>query len=150
MWSRVPRDSDPRKAALTKASIIYKRQTRPLVREGAPQEQYLNCQRVINIWSWAPDGARHQDLLSDWPSVVMWLWLWLELGQCSVVELSKLVVEWVSELEDCCESVLTTCYCGKLVAEARGQFGNPEEGECPPLEAVTRRQQVKIQQTEKT
>jgi hypothetical protein len=25
------------------------------------------------------------------------------------------------------------------VAEARGQFGNPEEGECPPLEAVAKR-----------
>jgi hypothetical protein len=24
------------------------------------------------------------------------------------------------------------------VAVARGQFGNPEEGECPPLEAGTR------------
>jgi hypothetical protein len=26
-----------------------KRQTRPLVREGAPEKQDLNCQRVINI-----------------------------------------------------------------------------------------------------
>jgi hypothetical protein len=34
-----------------------------------------NSQTVINIWSWAPDGTRHQDLLSDWPSVAMWLWL---------------------------------------------------------------------------
>jgi hypothetical protein len=24
------------------------------------------------------------------------------------------------------------------VAETRGQFGNPEEGECPPLKPVTR------------
>jgi hypothetical protein len=36
-----------------------------------------------------------------------------------------------------------------LVAEAQGQFGNPEEGERPPLEAVTRKL-VKIQQAEKT
>jgi hypothetical protein len=36
-----------------------------------------NCQTVINIWSWAPDGARNQDALTDWSSVVMWLWLWL-------------------------------------------------------------------------
>jgi hypothetical protein len=35
-----------------------------------------NCQTVINIWLWAPDGARHQDRLTDWPSVVTWLWLW--------------------------------------------------------------------------
>jgi hypothetical protein len=30
---------------------IYKRQTRPLVRESAPQKQDRNCQTVINIWS---------------------------------------------------------------------------------------------------
>jgi hypothetical protein len=35
------------------------------------------------------------------------------------------------------------------VAEVWGQFGNPEEGECPPLETITRRL-VKTQQTEKT
>jgi hypothetical protein len=75
IWSRVPRDSDLRKTALAKASSMYKRQTRPLVREGAPQKQDRNCQTLINIWSWAPDGARHQDLLTDWPSVAMWLWL---------------------------------------------------------------------------
>jgi hypothetical protein len=28
---------------------------------------------AIDIWSWAPDGARNQDLLTDWPSVAMWL-----------------------------------------------------------------------------
>jgi hypothetical protein len=56
IWSRVPRDSDPRKTTLARASSIYKRQTRSLVREGAPQRQDRNCQRVINIWSWAPDG----------------------------------------------------------------------------------------------
>jgi hypothetical protein len=39
IWSRLPRDSDPRKTALTRASSIYKRQTRPLVREGAPQKK---------------------------------------------------------------------------------------------------------------
>jgi hypothetical protein len=37
----------------------------------------------------------------------------------------------------------------KLVARARGQFGNPEEGKRPPFEAVTRLL-VKTQQTEKT
>jgi hypothetical protein len=40
---RVPRDSDQRKIALARASNIYIRQTRPLVREGAPQEQDRNC-----------------------------------------------------------------------------------------------------------
>jgi hypothetical protein len=74
IWSRDPRDLDPTKTALARASSIYKWQTRPLVREGAPQKQDRNCQRVINIWSWGSDGARHQDLLTDWPSVAMWLW----------------------------------------------------------------------------
>jgi hypothetical protein len=55
--SRVPRDSDPRNTALASASSIYKR-------EDAPLKQDRKCQTVINIWSWAPDGARHQDLLT--------------------------------------------------------------------------------------
>jgi hypothetical protein len=50
---------------LARVSSIYKRQTRPLVREGTPQQQDRNSQRVMDIWSWAPDGARHQDLLTD-------------------------------------------------------------------------------------
>jgi hypothetical protein len=33
------------------------------------------CQRVTNNWSWAPDGDRHKDLLTDWSSVAMCLWL---------------------------------------------------------------------------
>jgi hypothetical protein len=37
----------------------------------------------------------------------------------------------------------------KLVGEVRGQFGNPQEGEGPPLEAVTRQQLVKTQQTKR-
>jgi hypothetical protein len=55
------------------AAYVYKRQTRPLVRDGGPTKTGSNCQRVINIWSWAPDKARHQDLLIDWPSIIMWL-----------------------------------------------------------------------------
>jgi hypothetical protein len=29
------------------------------------KKQDRNCQTIINIWSWATDGARHQDLLID-------------------------------------------------------------------------------------
>jgi hypothetical protein len=47
IWSRVPRNSEPRKTALGRPSSIYKRRTRPLVREGAPQKQDHNCQIVI-------------------------------------------------------------------------------------------------------
>jgi hypothetical protein len=32
-----------------------------------------------NLWSKVPAWARHQDILTDWPSVVMWLWLWFWL-----------------------------------------------------------------------
>jgi hypothetical protein len=46
-----PKGLDPRMTALAKASSMYKRQTRPLVREDAPQKQDRNCQTVINIWS---------------------------------------------------------------------------------------------------
>jgi hypothetical protein len=41
------------------------------------QAQDSNCQTVTNIWSWAPDGARHQERQTERPSVAMWLWLWL-------------------------------------------------------------------------
>jgi hypothetical protein len=68
IWSRIPKDMDPRKTALASASSIYKRQTRPIVRKGAPEKQDRNCQRVINIWSWARDGPRHQDWLADRPT----------------------------------------------------------------------------------
>jgi hypothetical protein len=47
--------SDPRKTALARGSSTYKRLTRPLVREGAPQKQDRNRQTVIiNIWSSTP------------------------------------------------------------------------------------------------
>jgi len=39
-----------------------------------------NSQHIgLKIWSWVPEGARHQDGLADWPSAVTWLWLWQRL-----------------------------------------------------------------------
>jgi hypothetical protein len=73
-----PKGLGPEKGYLARASSIFKRQTHPLVREGAQQKQDRNWQTITNIWSWAPDGARHQDLLIDRPSVAMWLLLWLD------------------------------------------------------------------------
>jgi hypothetical protein len=35
----------------TRTSSNCKRQTRPLVREGAPNQQTRNCQTIIKIWS---------------------------------------------------------------------------------------------------
>jgi hypothetical protein len=52
-------------------------------KRGRPTKQDRNCQTVINIWSLVPDGARHQDLLTDWPSVAMWLWLDFDLRRVS-------------------------------------------------------------------
>jgi hypothetical protein len=45
----------------------------------------------------------------------------------STMEGSEVLVgELVSELEDCCGSVVVSCCCEKLVAQAWGQFGSPE------------------------
>jgi hypothetical protein len=51
IWSRVPRDSDPRMTALARSSSNCKRQTRSLVRESAPHQQACNCLTVRKIWS---------------------------------------------------------------------------------------------------
>jgi hypothetical protein len=91
---------------------------------GRPTKTRPNCQRVINIWSWAAYGARHQDLLIDWQSVAF------------VGELMSLV-RWLLELN----------YCELLLLQAGswgwGQFGNPEERERLSLEAATRQRLVK-------
>jgi hypothetical protein len=55
----------PEKDCAGKGQQHIKRQTRPLVRERAPQKQDRNFQTAINMWSWAPDWARHQYLLYD-------------------------------------------------------------------------------------
>jgi hypothetical protein len=62
--SQVPKDSDQKKATPARTSSIYKRQTRPLVREGTPQKQDRNCQTVIDIWSWGSTPR-----LTDWLTV---------------------------------------------------------------------------------
>jgi hypothetical protein len=79
-YGRESQGTRTRDTALVRTSSIHKRQTHPLFREGAPQKQDRNGQTILNFWSWAPDGARHQDLLTDWPSVVMWLWLWCQVS----------------------------------------------------------------------
>jgi hypothetical protein len=54
----------------------WQRLTGPLVREGTPQRQHSKFQTENNIWSQVPEWTWHQDWLTDWPSVVTWLWLW--------------------------------------------------------------------------
>jgi hypothetical protein len=41
---------------------------RPFVRERDPTRT-RQSRTECNIWSWAPNGAWHQDRLTDWPSV---------------------------------------------------------------------------------
>jgi hypothetical protein len=43
VWSWVPRDSAPRRTALARTISNWKRQTRPLVREGVPHQQTRSC-----------------------------------------------------------------------------------------------------------
>jgi hypothetical protein len=54
---------------------------RDLSSERAPymKNKESNCHSNVHIWSLAPKGAKHQDELADWPSVVMWLRLRLRL-----------------------------------------------------------------------
>jgi hypothetical protein len=93
IWSRVPSDSDPRKTTLvrSKQHIIW--QTRPFVREGDPQKQDRNCQKVMKIRTWAADGVRHQDLLIDWLTVIrnVTLCLTFVTGECWG---DRIVDEW--------------------------------------------------------
>jgi hypothetical protein len=86
IWSRVPRDSDPTKIALARTRSNCKRQTRPLVREGAPQKQDRNCLWVINIWLWSPDRTRHQDLLTVSRNLTL---TWTPAVQSSSVQFSS-------------------------------------------------------------
>jgi hypothetical protein len=79
------------------------------------------------------------------------VWGWYDMAASLGVSGVESVGSWVSEseLQDCWGSDIVSCCCEKLVAEARGPLANPEEGERPPLEAVTRRR-MRTQQAEKT
>jgi hypothetical protein len=50
-YCRESQGTRTRESALARARSIYKRQTRPLVREGAPRKQDWKSQTVKNIWS---------------------------------------------------------------------------------------------------
>jgi hypothetical protein len=49
----------------------------------------------------------------------------------------------VGELDDSCGSVVVSCRYQKMVAEARGLFGNPVKKERPPLKAATKQRLLK-------
>jgi hypothetical protein len=66
IWSQVPRDLDPRMISLARASSTYKRQTRPLIREGAPQEQDRNSHTSNKDLVVSPRWVLFSK--SDWPA----------------------------------------------------------------------------------
>jgi hypothetical protein len=94
--------------AMAMTSSNCKRQTCPLVREGASYQQIRNCLTVIKSGSGPQMGAWHK---TDWPT------------------------ERNFDFEP-----VESYSCGKWEAGSwgRGQFGNPEEGERPPLKAATK------------
>jgi hypothetical protein len=57
MWSRSPRDSDPRMTVPASTPSNSKGQACPLVRKSVPHQETRNCLKVINIWPKAPDGC---------------------------------------------------------------------------------------------
>jgi hypothetical protein len=77
-----------------KAVFSLRSVPRDLSSEGTP-----NISKTVNVklklLSWDPDGARIQDLLTDWSSVVMWLWLWMPVNGCRVeLQVSQLEFSW--------------------------------------------------------
>jgi hypothetical protein len=56
----------PKKDCAGKASSIYKSQTRPLVREGAPQEQDRNCHTSNKDLVVSPKCVLYTK--TDWPA----------------------------------------------------------------------------------
>jgi hypothetical protein len=110
-------------------------------------------------------GAWYHGRLADWPSVVIWLDLtWPDLTWPDLtwpvqssqrLRSAPLEKKWgywkrlqiVGLLE--LRSIWVHCESRVAVAEARGQFGNEEEGARPLLQAGTRGL-VKRQKTEKT
>jgi hypothetical protein len=71
------------------------------------------------------------------PRVIIWKICWTQVQFSSVCEETAFIigVDRFSLLVEAVAEELTENY----VAESRGEFGNPEEGECPSLEAVTRK-----------
>jgi hypothetical protein len=66
IWPRVLRDADPKITALARASCNCKRQTRPLVREGAPNKK--NPQLSDNNKDLGVSPRRVLDSKTDWPA----------------------------------------------------------------------------------
>jgi hypothetical protein len=85
----------------------YRKQTRPLVREGAPQRQHSKFQTENNIWSQVPEWTWHQDILTDWPSVVTWLWLWLWLWSWGSRDFNRRVTALTRPRSNCTSKLET-------------------------------------------
>jgi hypothetical protein len=66
IWSRVPRDSDPKMTALARSSSNCKGQTRPLVRKGAKNQQTRNCHTSNKDLVVSPRWVLYSK--TDWPA----------------------------------------------------------------------------------
>jgi hypothetical protein len=63
---------------LTGYGLILTKDRPDLSSERAPHRgKTATLRKRKKIWSQVPESARHQDTLTDRPSVVMWLWFWL-------------------------------------------------------------------------
>jgi hypothetical protein len=91
IWSRVPRDSNPRMTALARTSSNCKRQTLRHVRGGAPHQQTRNCLTVIKNLVVSPRWVLYSK--TDWPTD-QFSWLKYLVG-----EWESSVVIWKSAYE---------------------------------------------------
>jgi hypothetical protein len=69
--------------ALARTSSNCKRQIRFLVRQGAPNQQTRNCQTIIKIWSYAPEGCfipRQTGRLTVGPNITLTFQTHVEAG----------------------------------------------------------------------
>jgi hypothetical protein len=76
IWSRVPKGV-PIPRLTGRLTVGRKKNSNSVLsseRAAYMKNKESNCHsNKCNIWSPAPKGARHQDEVADWPSVVMWL-----------------------------------------------------------------------------
>jgi hypothetical protein len=100
IWSRVP-GTRTQERLRWQGPAAYTRDRLVLSLERAPHKNKIVTVTVIHIWSWALDGARHQDWLTDWPSVATWLtWTGFSLSDSERVESPGGFSSWEYKDED--------------------------------------------------
>jgi hypothetical protein len=90
--------------------------------ERAPHKNKTVTVKGNKYRSWAPDGVGHQDLLTDWPSVAMWLEL-VWLGELDTEELDNFYCNKM--MQD--EMVSSFSAHGTKRDECRSLMGKPKQ-----------------------